>query len=304
MSVSLASTALSLQLTRTTAAFVTGFVLYNLWKKLKNEYPNVIIKSLHIYPVKSCKGIEVNNWPISKYGLKYDREWMIYNPNTKRFVSQRQIHKLALIKVDLIIDNNKNKNDDKIVNGIKLSAPNMESITVTIEKNECIKNTISNIILWKDKVCGIDQGNNISNWLSKFINNGKKYRLLRILSNNYKRNTNPKYTPNHLQKQSNVTYADGYPYLIISESSLNKLNYYLNKRGYNKILMKRFRPNIVIKTDLNKPFIEDIIKKLILIPKKYRFNINKKKEIINELEKNKLNINNELITFYITHPCP
>eukprot|EP00483_Globobulimina_turgida_P007207 UN07221 len=173
---------------------------------------------------------------------------MIYNPKTNRFVTQRTMHILALVKVELIM----NGMDDKFVNGIKLSAPNIESILVPIEKDESNLHKVENVILWKDKVSGIDQGDNIAKWLTKYINNGCEYRLLRI-SNNYKRKTNAKYTPEFLRGQSNATYADGYPYLIASQSSLNAVNYELNKRGFNEIPMNRFRPNIVIVTDLNEP---------------------------------------------------
>ena len=279
------------QFTKLTASFVTGFILYKLLNKLNKSKsnPNIKIDSLHIYPVKSLAGFEVDNWSISKYGLKYDREWMIYNPKNKRFVCQRQVNKLALIKPELIKDK-----DNKNVIALKLSAPNMESIIVSIVKNECDENKISDITLWKDKVTGIDQGDDISKWLTKYINNGRKYRLLRIGSKNYKRETNPKYTPNHLNGLAESTYSDGYPYLFVSKSSLNKVNDELKKRGFNEIPMNRFRPNIVIKTDLNEAFIEDRISRLILIPKYLKF----------DQKMNCDKLNKESITFYLTHPCP
>ena len=277
------------QFTKIAASLVAGLVLYKLWNKVNNRDPNVRIQSLHVYPVKSLKGFEVDSWPISKYGLKYDREWMIYNIKSKRFVTQREIHKLALVKAELIRDSD--IESDTIAIGIKLSAPNTDSITVSIVENENNKNLVENITLWKDKVSGIDQGDQIAQWLTNYINNGRQYRLIRIGKQTYKRETNPKYTPNHLQGQSNATYSDGYPYLIVSQASLDDLNNELIKRGLNEIPMDRFRPNIVIKTDLNEGFIEDRISRLTLIPSR-----------INNLKIDKLK-NNKLLTFYLTHPC-
>lgn len=79
--------------------------------------------------------------------------------------------------------------------------------------------------------------------------------------------------------------------MIASQASLDDLNNKLSARGFNEIPMNRFRPNIVIKTDLNEGFIEDRISRLTLIPKG-----------VNNLKIDKLE-NNKLITFYLTHPC-
>ena len=56
------------------------------------------ITSLHIYPVKSCRGIDVNEVLITPTGLEWDRRWMIVRP-TGRFVTQREYPKLATIAV-------------------------------------------------------------------------------------------------------------------------------------------------------------------------------------------------------------
>ena len=246
------------------ATSILGSILmFMLWKKWKRKNPKVVVEALYIYPVKSCKGFEVNNWKICKFGLQHDREWMIYNPKTKRFVSQREVSKLALIEVELLMDGNQN------VNGIKLAAPNCKAIEIEMNQNKNDK--IENVTLWEDKVCGIDEGNEASKWLTDYISNGREYRLLRILPSDYKRATDPMYTPDHLKAQSNASYADGFPYLIVTQCSLDAVNNALVKRGAAPIKMNRFRPNIVIKTDLNEPFIEDRIDKLTLTPNKITF---------------------------------
>ena len=92
-----------LQFTKLAASAVGCLVLYKLWNNNKTAtdnndyklYPNITIQSLHVYPVKSLQGFEVESWPISKYGLKYDREWMIYNPKSKRFLTQKDLSKLV-----------------------------------------------------------------------------------------------------------------------------------------------------------------------------------------------------------------
>ena len=43
-----------------------------------------------------------------------------------------------------------------------------------------------------------------------------------------------------------VSFADGYPYLLISEASLAELNRKLVEKGKPTVTMKRFRPNLVV----------------------------------------------------------
>ncbi len=57
---------------------------------------------------------------------------------------------------------------------------------------------------------------------------------------------------------ADVGYADGYPFLIASEESLNDLN----SRMENSLPMDRFRPNIVVRGGL--PFEEDSFGKFII----------------------------------------
>jgi hypothetical protein len=56
-----------------------------------------LLKQLIIYPIKSCAGYLVQEWPLSDSGLFWDRQWMIVN-NRGACLTQKQEPKLALIK--------------------------------------------------------------------------------------------------------------------------------------------------------------------------------------------------------------
>jgi hypothetical protein len=43
-----------------------------------NQEKAVKIDKLVIYPCRGIQGIEVDHVKISKYGIKYDREWAVY----------------------------------------------------------------------------------------------------------------------------------------------------------------------------------------------------------------------------------
>lgn len=62
------------------------------------------VTSLLVYPVKSCRGIELQEVACTPAGLALDRQWMVVSdaPNTRgKFLTQRQVPALALIGVDV-----------------------------------------------------------------------------------------------------------------------------------------------------------------------------------------------------------
>jgi hypothetical protein len=60
--------------------------------------------------------------------------------------------------------------------------------------------------------------------------------------------------PDYTVGENQVSFSDGFPFLLISEASLNDLN----KRLPESVAMMRFRPNLVVKN--TEPFEEDFWK--------------------------------------------
>ena len=58
----------------------------------------VILSAIFIYPIKSCSGIRVNSWPISRDGLKFDRYFAIIENQSGKVITQKQFPSLALIQ--------------------------------------------------------------------------------------------------------------------------------------------------------------------------------------------------------------
>ena len=58
------------------------------------------ILSLHIYPIKSCAGIDLAESPIDRAGLAQDRRWMLISADGQ-FMTQRQWPAMALISIQL-----------------------------------------------------------------------------------------------------------------------------------------------------------------------------------------------------------
>lgn len=177
------------------------------------------IASLHVYPVKSCRGIDVDSALVTPTGLEWDRRWMLVTARNK-FVTQRTHPVLATITV-------------AIGGGtLRLSAEGRGVLSVDVKHGGDSRRTR----VWDDDCAGIDAGEDAAAWLTQVT--GEGMRLVRV-DTDVPRNANPKYAGPVPQP---ISFADGYPFLMISRASLEGLN----RRLPAPIPMGRFRPNLVI----------------------------------------------------------
>jgi uncharacterized protein YcbX len=180
----------------------------------------ITISDLYYYPVKSCKGIRLEQARIGIRGISGDREFMVVD-GTGSFLTQRSHARLALIQPDW--------------NGseLTLSAPGAGKIVVTPEASgKSIR-----VEIWKSMLKADDQGNTVAGWLSDFL--GTTCRLVHFAPDQV-RGIDPKY---RISETDQISFADAYPFLLLSESSLSDLN----RRLDSPITTDRFRPNIVIR---------------------------------------------------------
>jgi len=130
------------------------------------------VKQLFLYPVKSLRGIAVNQAELTHLGLKHDRAWMIIDQNNK-FVTQRKFAEMVLIKTS--IDSN----------FLILSAKNLDDIHIPLISQDRPNNTNPNYKnpnneaflanVWGDECSVVEEkidsnGANISEWISQALN--------------------------------------------------------------------------------------------------------------------------------------
>ncbi|WP_412467632.1 MOSC domain-containing protein [Pedobacter sp. KLB.chiD] len=178
------------------------------------------LSGLYIYPIKSLGGISLQQAKLEASGLQYDRRWMLVDEDGV-FVTQRKHFELALLQVSI--------SDDQLIVSHKTSP----GLSVSFSLDEDTGEQIS-VVIWNDMVTALEVNRNISDWFSDFLK--FKVRLVkmplaekRLVDQDYARN-------NEI-----VSFADGYPCLLISQSTLDGLNEKLSE----PILMDRFRPNFV-----------------------------------------------------------
>ena len=177
------------------------------------------VSELTIYPLKSAQGINLTKLSYKKRGPQFDREWMVVN-SKNQFLSQRQFPLMCLIKAQLT--------DKELI----LTAPNCSPLLISFNNSTPQKAVVE---IWKDQVNAIDCGSEAQNWISGYL--GIDCRLI-TMPKETKRLVDSGYASN----KETVSFADGFPSLIISQASLDDFNSKLEQ----PISMAHFRPNIVI----------------------------------------------------------
>ena len=191
------------------------------------------VHQLFIYPLKSAQGIESNYLTYNHRGPSFDRHWMVVNAKG-RFLTQRQYPSMCLIHTQL--------DEGKLI----LNAPNQSSLAIEFSQTESSNNECV-VDVWKDQVTAIDHGQEAANWISSYLN-----EECRIVS--MPKTSERKVDLDFASNNETVSFADGFPSLVISQESLDDFNSKLD----TPISMIHFRPNIVI-NGLS-PYEEDQIK--------------------------------------------
>jgi uncharacterized protein YcbX len=191
------------------------------------------LSEINIYPIKSLAGISLQSAIVEERGLKYDRRWVLVD-ETNTFFTQRDFPEMALTKVSV----------DK--NGLILSHKTkiVEPLLVPFDFEHSKKDQV---VIWDDTVIGEFYNKKIDEWFSEII--GIKCHLVKMPEST-KRVVDESYAKNKI-----VSFADGYPFMIIGQSSLDDLN----SRMEVSLPMNRFRTNFVFTG--GKPFEEDNWKK-------------------------------------------
>jgi len=177
------------------------------------------IASLHIYPVKSCRGIELESSTVVERGLTFDREWMIVDEDGL-FVSQRVMPRLALVETTVT------------ETALELVTPGTGRLAVPLK----LEGPARPVMVWRDSLTAIDQGDEAAAWLSSALQ--RPLRLVRF-DPAVRRHCDSTYAG---ESGAHTAFADAYPMLVLSEASLEDLNSRLAQR----LPMNRFRPNIVL----------------------------------------------------------
>ena len=192
------------------------------------------VTDLYRYPVKSCRGEQRVAAPVEPWGLAGDRRWMIVDVYGD-VVTAREYPRLVLVTPFLT------------GGGIRLAGPGGPDLTVSAPGGD----ELIPVTVWQSRVLAAPAGAAADAWISAVT--GEPVRLV-YLDDPTRRRPNPDYS----RDGDRVSFADGYPLLLTTDSSLAKLNEAIAAgpgAAEGPLPMRRFRPNVVVAgTD---PWAED-----------------------------------------------
>ena len=195
-------------------------MIARLWRDIVT-----IVSELFVYPIKSARGIRIQQATLDRRGFEHDRRWMLVD-SQRKFISQRTHPRLALVSTSIGED-------------LKLSAPRMEDLYLPLRPSAGAAREVE---IWDDRCSAISMGPNASQWFSDFL--GSDCDLVFMPDQSIRK-------VDHPGSEAIVGFADGFPLLLISNGSLEDLN----RRLVHPVPMNRFRPNIVVSGCA--PFAED-----------------------------------------------
>lgn len=187
------------------------------------------VTSLHVYPLKSARGLSLERVSLDARGVEHDRAFMFVDRNAN-FITQREQHRMALIRTSF--------DGDSVV----VDAPNCASLRVPLRATG--NEPTLNVRVWDDLVDASLVSEKASEWASAFFR--APTHLVRMPESTH-RQVDTRYA----EEGRNVGFADGFPLLVATEASLAALNATLT----DSVTMEHFRPNIVIDGEI--PFEED-----------------------------------------------
>lgn len=181
------------------------------------------VTQINVYPIKSTRRIGLDESDVVPRGLPWDRRWMLVDADG-RFITARDHPKLAMVQTELH------------ESGLAVSVAGRDLLQLPLQPRS---RDMASVTVWKDRCDAVRAGAEADAWFSDYL--GLACRLVQM-TDDIVRGVNQDYG----QPGDQVSFADGFPLLLISEASLADLNSRLDR----PVGMRRFRPNLVVDGEL------------------------------------------------------
>ncbi len=196
---------------------------------------SAFVSEIVIYPIKGLKGMSLEQSFLEPEGLQHDRRFMLVNEKNQ-FISQRSHAALSQIKA-LFSDK---ENLQLGFGGERIEFNINERL---LELFPCT--------IWESEVACVEVSKEVNSWFSDLLKERIKLVALQDSKGRIKKYSNRK-------GSTTVSFADGYPVLLLGSASMDLLNSKLDEQ----VKANRFRANILLQTET--PHIEDTWSKITL----------------------------------------
>lgn len=197
---------------------------------------SVSVQQLFYHPIKSLGGISADTLNVKTFGPEKDRQLMLVNDSGK-FVTQRQKPIMSQIKVcDEGEHLSLHLGDEKM----SVAWPDFSKLTMA-----------KKVKVWDDELDGQIIEGEVNDWLSAHLNQDVQLVYKHV-------ETHRQVDLEFAQKGDETGFSDGFPFLLISQASIE----FLQSKLDFPISMERFRPNIAVAGC--DPFEEDSWKRIAI----------------------------------------
>ena len=184
---------------------------------------DIRLASIHIYPMKAARAVNLDESRVEPWGLAGDRRWLLVDEDG-RFISQREESSLARVVVSCGPD------------GIRVSAEGRTGLVIAEPPAGA---ALLKVRVWSSTLLAAAAGPAADAWFSAYL--GRPARLV-YLDDPTRRPVDPEFG----RAGDVVSFADGYPLLLTSAGSLGELGGWLAAAGERPVPMTRFRPSVVV----------------------------------------------------------
>lgn len=184
------------------------------------------ISEINIYPIKSLKGISVDSARAEPRGFRHDRRWMLTDADGK-FMTQREFPRMATITTKVMSDE------------LRVMSDGLGQLSIPLEPESGERRQVT---IWQSICDGVVYDDQVNQWFSDALDTACR---LVYMPDDTRRSVNPRFDSGG----DVVSFADGYPLLVIGEASLVDLNRRIATADggvRDPLPMNRFRPNIVV----------------------------------------------------------
>ncbi|KAJ5923469.1 hypothetical protein N7454_008714 [Penicillium verhagenii] len=269
------------------------------------------VESLSVFPIKSCGAFKIpegKRWEVRREGLAWDREWCLIHQGTGAALNQKKYPRMALIRPSIDLD----RGVLRITCGVMADSVSLE-ISLGWEDTTLISTSLCPNTTKRSMVCGDQVSLHayaspvVSAIFSDFL--GVPCTLARFPSQTANRFSRPNRLSNNTWKskfrklimpgsfppdlpppvrdngRSPLLLSNEMPILVVSRSSVNRLNEVIKSRGKQgtgaskAVSADVFRGNIVVAErlaqmgDVEQPYIEDHWASLRIGPDQLRVNV-------------------------------
>ena len=182
---------------------------------------SLLLTGLYLYPIKSLGGYAVAEAEVTACGLRHDRRWLLVDERN-RFMTQRQEPDMALLTVA------------PAHNGFLVRHRQRPALLPLFVPFEATPDRTLFVTVWDDIMWAWRGAPEADEWLAEAL--GRPCRLV-YMSDMVRRDVEPDHNP----EGQLVSFADGYPFLLVGDAALADLN----TRLAQPVPLDRFRPNLV-----------------------------------------------------------